>query len=234
MIMAFRPCPLCIVAGAAVIFAASASPFLLCDELCGESEASSEIVRDVTSPGAVATLEPLPDMPAGAYDVDSVHSTALFRVQHMGSGLFWGRFNDVTGTVTFTPEGKEHFAFDINIDLESVDSGNSKLDGHLKSPDFFNAKEFKNMTFKSTAVERLGQTVWDVTGDLTMNGVTKPVIAVVRFTGTAEISGRRCGFEAEFDINRSDFAHNWGIENGALGNKVRVIVGLEAVKAPDA
>jgi polyisoprenoid-binding protein YceI len=228
--MAFRPCPLCIIAGAAFILAASASPFLL----SSDSEVSSETVREATSPGAVATLEPLPDMPAGVYDIDSVHSTALFRVQHMGAGQFWGRFNDVKGTVNYTPKKKEHFAFDINIDLESVDSGNSKLDGHLKSPDFFNAKEFKNMTFKSTEVERLGQTVWDVTGDLTMNGVTKSVVAVVRFTGTADMRGRRCGFEAEFDINRSDFNHNWGVENGALGNKVRVIVGIEAVKAPDA
>ena len=178
-------------------------------------------------------MEPLPDMPAGDYDIDPVHSTVLFRVQHLGAGQFWGRFNDVTGTITFTPEKEEHFAFDVNVDLESVDSGNEKLDGHLKSPDFFNAKEFKNMTFKSTEVERLGQNVWDVFGNLTMNGVTKSVVAVVRFTGTGEVMGRRAGFEAEFDIKRSDFGHNYGIEKGSLGDTTRIIVGLEAVKAKD-
>jgi len=90
------------------------------------------------------------------------------------------------------------------------------------------------MTFKSTEVERLGQSVWDVSGDLTMNGITKPVVAVVRFTGTGEVMGRRAGFEAEFDIKRSDFEQNYGIEKGVLGDTTRVIVGLEVVKAKDA
>ncbi len=229
--MAFRFCPLCILAGGALIAGIAATPLLCCDE---ETPASTVASNDVVAPGAMTPMEPLPDMPAGNYDIDSVHSMVLFRVQHLGAGQFWGRFNDVTGTITFTPEKAEHFAFDVNVDLESVDSGNDKLDSHLKSPDFFNAKEFKNMTFKSTEVERLGQTVWDVSGDLTMNGVTKPVLAVVRFTGTAEMRGRRCGFEAEFDIKRSDFNQTWGVENGSLGDKVRLIVGLEATKAPDA
>ena len=229
--MTFRFCPLCILAGGTLNAGLAATPMLSCDE---DSPTTTLASSDGIAPGAKAPMEPLPDMPAGDYDIDSVHSTVLFRVQHLGAGQFWGRFNDVTGTITFTPEKEEHFAFDVNVDLESVDSGNEKLDGHLKSPDFFNAKEFKNLTFKSTEVERLGQTVWDVSGDLTMNGVTKPVLAVVRFTGTAEMRGRRCGLEAEFDIKRSDFNQNWGVENGSLGDKVRIIVGMEATKAPDA
>ena len=104
---------------------------------------------------------------------------------------------------------------------------------HIKNCLVFNAKEFGKMTFKSTEVERLGQSVWDVAGDLTMNGVTKPVIAVVRFTGTGEVMGRRAGFEAEFDIKRSDFGHTYGIEKGTLGDTTRIIVGLEAIKGKD-
>lgn len=215
------------IAGVAAMTGFDCSP---CDLLCDAPEASPS---KVAAPGAIAAAEPLPDMPAGDYTVDPVHSTALFRVQHAGAGQFWGRFNDVNGNVTYTPDKQEHFSFDIDIDLESVDSGNEKLDQHLKSPDFFNAKEFEKMTFKSTEVERLGQNVWDVTGDLTLNGVTKKVIAVVRFTGTAELMGRRAGFEAEFDIKRSDFEHNYGIEKGVLGDRTRVVVGIEAVKAKD-
>ena len=139
----------------------------------------------------------------------------------------------MNGTITFTPDKTQHFSFDVNIDLESVDSGNDKLDQHLKSPDFFNAKEFGKMTFKSTEVERLGQTVWDVAGNLTMNGVTKPVVAVVRFTGTGEVMGRRAGFEAEFDIKRTDFGQTYGVDKGTLGDQVRVVVAMEAVKAKD-
>ena len=202
-----------------------------CGSSCEDTTTTSTSVP--VAPGAVAVLEPLPDMPAGDYKVDSVHSTALFRVQHAQAGQFWGRFNDIDGVVTFTPDKEEHFSFDIDVDLESVDSGNDKLDQHLKSPDFFNAKEFGKMTFKSTEVERLGQTVWDVAGNLTMNGVTKPVVAVVRFTGTGEVMGRRAGFEAEFDIKRSDFEHTYGIEKGTLGDTTRIIVGLEVMKAKD-
>lgn len=216
-----------VIAGAAAMTGFDCCP---CDLFC---DAPAAEASEKAAPGALAPAEPLPDMPSGDYDVDSVHSTALFRVQHAGAGLFWGRFNDVNGKVTYTPDKDEHFSFNIDIDLASVDSGNEKLDQHLKSPDFFNAKEFEKMTFKSTEVERLGQNVWDVTGDLTLNGITKKVIAVVRFTGTAELMGRRAGFEAEFDIKRSDFEHNYGIENGALGDKTRIIVGLEVVKAKE-
>ena len=178
---------------------------------------------------APITIEPLPDMPEGVYNIDPVHSTALFRVQHMGAGNFWGRFNDVNGTVTFAPEDdKKTFQFNIDIPLESVDSGNDKLDQHLKSPDFFNAKEHEKMSFKSTEIERLSQHVWDVTGDLALNGTTKKIVALVRFIGTADMGrGHKAGFEAAFDIKRSDFKMNYGVENGMLGDMTHVVVAME-------
>ena len=198
--MAFFLSPAKMVAtGAALALAGSATVigFDLCDcsSLCEEDVTSTSTSSVPVAPGALAILEPLPDMPSGDYKIDSVHSTAMFRVQHAQAGQFWGRFNDVNGVVTYTPDKEEHFSFDIDVDLASIDSGHDKLDQHLKSPDFFNAKEFGKMTFKSTEVERLGQNVWDVTGDLTMNGVKKSVVAVVRFTGTGEVMGRRAGFE---------------------------------------
>ena len=227
-----------IAAGAAVAVAGSATmigfDLCPCDAFCDDDAATAATSTVPVAAGALPILEPLPDMPVGDYKVDAVHSAAMFRVQHAQAGQFWGRFNDVDGVVTYTPDKEQHFAFDIDVDLASVDSGNDKLDQHLKSPDFFNAKEFGKMTFKSTEVERLGQNVWDVAGDLTMNGITKQVVAVVRFTGTGEVMGRRAGFEAEFDIKRSDFEHNYGIEKGVLGDTTRVIVGLEVVKAKDA
>lgn len=235
--MAFLSCLPCkfAAAGAVAVLggAVAMNGFDLCPCGSGCDDASATVATSTPAMGAVAVLEPLPDMPAGDYAIDSVHSTALFRVQHAQAGQFWGRFNDVQGTVTYTPDKDQHFSFNVNIDLESVDSGNDKLDAHLKSPDFFNAKEFGKMTFKSTEVERLGQYIWDVAGDLTMNGVTKPVVAVVRFTGTGEVMGRRAGFEAEFDVKRSDFGQMYGIEKGVLGDQVRVVVGLEATKAAD-
>ena len=118
---------------------------------------------------------------ARTWKVDDVHSMALFRVQHMGAGMFWGRFDGVSGTVTTS--GADSIAFDISIDVASVSSGNDKLNAHLKSPDFFSVKEFPSMTFKSTASKRGADGLWDVTGDLTMHGVTKSISAKVEVIG---------------------------------------------------
>ena len=168
---------------------------------------------------------------SATYDIDDVHSSALFRVQHAGAGQFWGRFTDVDGTMSFdaanAPTG-----FDITISIESVDSGEPKLDGHLKSPDFFNVKEFPSMTFRSTGLKKGANGMFEATGDLTMHGVTKPITSVIEVTGMADMGmGARAGVEATFSVKRSDFGMNYGVEKGMIGDVVKVIVNLEGVKA---
>lgn len=166
---------------------------------------------------------------ARTWKVDDVHSMALFRVQHMGAGMFWGRFDDVSGTVTTSGAGPDSLAFDITIDPASVSSGNEKLNGHLKSPDFFSVKEFPTMKFKSTSASRGADGMWTVAGDLTMHGVTKPITAKVEMTGMSKgRGGDSAGFEATFTVDRSQFGMNYGVEKGAIGKDVRVIVGIEA------
>ena len=162
------------------------------------------------------------------WKVDDVHSMALFRVQHNKAGMFWGRFDDVEGTVTTAGTGPDALTFDISIKSESVSSGNDKLDAHLKSPDFFDAKTFPAMTFKSTKAVRGSDGMWDVSGDMTLHGVTRPITAKVEMVGMAE--GRRgkvAGFEATFTIDRAEFGMSYGVEQGGIGKDVRVIVGLE-------
>lgn len=160
--------------------------------------------------------------------IDDVHSMAMFRVQHMGAGAFWGRFNDVDGSFTFTPGTDEGMKFDVTIKTESVDSGNDKLNQHLRSPDFFASKDFPSMTFKSTGVKMVDATHFTVMGDLSLHGVTKPVSANVEFVGMSDRgSGARAGFEATFTIKRSDFGMKYGVDKGAVGDEVRVVVGLE-------
>ena len=160
--------------------------------------------------------------------IDDVHSMAMFRVQHMGAGAFWGRFNDVDGSFTFTPGSAEGMKFDVAIKTESVDSGNDKLNQHLRSPDFFASKDFPSMTFKSTGVKMVDATHFTVTGDLSLHGVTKPVTANVEFVGMSDKGGSaRAGFEATFTIKRSDFGMKYGVDKGAVGDEVRVVVGLE-------
>ena len=171
------------------------------------------------------TLQESPADVGDAFQVDAVHSTAIFRVHHLGAGMFYGRFNDISGTIA----GDENPAFDISIDINSVDTNNEKLDAHLKSPDFFNAVEFSEMTFKSSATKKVGDDKYEVTGDITIHGVTKPL--TVTMTKTGQVTGRRgesIGFEMEFQISRSDYGMNYGIESGALSNDIKVIVAIEA------
>ena len=168
--------------------------------------------------------------PSGArsFTVDAVHSKALFRVMHMGAGQFWGRFNDVSGTFSFDPSNLATAKFDVTIAIESVDSGNGDLDKHLRSPDFFAAKDFPTMTFRSTALEGASATGGVLKGDLTMKGVTKPVTAKLEFTGMSDMGrGMKSGFEATFTIKRSDFGITYGVDKGAIGDEVRVTVALE-------
>ena len=169
------------------------------------------------------------------FDVDAVHSTTIFRVHHMGAGMFYGRFNDVGGTIEYDPTTKKGLALDLVVDINSVDSGNERLDGHLKSPDFFNAVEFPKMTFKSTSAKlepdakHADGDVYKVEGDLTIHGVTKKISVEVVHVGHQNTRrGERVGFECIFTIKRSEFDMPYGVEGDTLGNSTQIIVSLEA------
>ena len=162
--------------------------------------------------------------------LDPVHSVALFRIQHLEAGLFWGRFNALEGTVKWTMEPTAAPVFDISAKIANADTGSEKLDGNLQGPNFFNAKEFPTITFKSTGATTVGDRHWMVKGDLTLHGVTKPVevdcVATGIGTGPA---GTKVGFECNLTLKRSDFGMKWGIEKPAkaLGDEVKLIIALE-------
>ena len=178
---------------------------------------------DTTEPTEAAQAEK-------QFEVDTVHSTAIFRVLHRGAGQFYGRFNDVTGTIDYAPGSKDGLSMDISIDVNSVDTANDNLDGHLKSPDFFNALDFPAMTFKTTKAELIKPEVYRLTGELSMHGESMPITVEMEQTGLA--SGRRgelVGFETTFTVKRSEFGMEYGVESGSLGDDVRIIVALEAI-----
>ncbi|MAI67060.1 MAG: hypothetical protein CMJ26_04195 [Phycisphaerae bacterium] len=165
---------------------------------------------------------------SGAFSIDIVHSTAIFRAHHLGAGMFYGRFNDVSGTIELT-EGLPSFI--VSIAIDSVDTSNEKLDSHLESPDFFNAVEFPTMTFTSASAKKIGDEKYEVVGEITMHGVTKPLTVLMKKTG--QVTNRRgemVGFETEFTLTRSEFGMNYGVESGALSDNVKVIVALEAAR----
>ncbi|MBL9141125.1 MAG: YceI family protein [Phycisphaerae bacterium] len=190
----------------------------------------SEQAAPATATPAPAAKQAQPPSTNGAQvcKVDETHSLALFRVHHLGASQFWGRFNDVDGSFTFTPGTAEGMKFDIAIKTESVDTGADKLDQHLRSPDFFAAKDFPTMTFVSKSAKKTGENTYDLSGDLTIRGTTKPIVAKLEYTGTGEFGmGKKSGFEATFTIKRSEFGVSYMLDKGALGDDVRVVVCLE-------
>ena len=166
---------------------------------------------------------------ADTFKVDAVHSFVLFSVQHLGIANTYGRFNDISGTVVFDKESPAKSSVELSVPIESLDTHNSIRDRSLKSPDFFNAKKFPTMTFKSTKVEGSGETL-EVSGDLTIRGVTKPLTVDFKKGGEGKgvFGEMRGGGETRFTIKRSDFGMNF--QQGAVGDEVNIILSLEGVK----
>ncbi len=172
---------------------------------------------------------------AEVWKLDPVHCAAMFRVQHAGAGQFWGRFNDVTGAVTWPRDDSTAPEFDVTVKTKSIDTGTAKLDRSLQGPDFFNAIEFDTISFKSTSASRVGEHKWIVKGNLTMLGKTEPIEAAVEVTGViGNPVVAKAGWEAIFTMYRSDFGMQWGVENGALGDEVKLIIALEGDTGPGA
>ena len=187
------------------------------------------LIKLITLTVALLFSQGTQEVESKEFNIDAVHSTAIFRVHHVGAGMFYGRFNDVTGMIALSGDTP---SFDVSIAIDSVDSSNERLDSHLMSPDFFNAVEFPTMSFKSSSVQSVSDNKYEVTGEITMHGVTKPI--TVNMEKTGHVDGRRgemVGFETEFELTRSEFGMNYGVESGSLGDKVKVIVALEAKRS---
>ena len=166
---------------------------------------------------------------AGATDfqVDPVHSSVVFRIQHMGVSFFHGRFNSISGHVNLDAETPANSAVEITIDSASIDTNNAKRDDDCRGPDLLNASEFPQISFKSDSVKALGKDRYEVAGQLTFHGETKPLTVQVDQTGLGKgRGGQMAGFETTFTIKRSDFGMD--AMQGALGDEVRLTLGIEA------
>ena len=165
---------------------------------------------------------------ADNYNVDSEHASIIFRIDHLGVGNAYGRFNDPTGKLTLDNGKLTDISFEVKT--ENVDTDNQKRDDHLRSPDFFNAKQFPVITFKSTGIKAAGDNQYEVTGDLTLHGVTKSITVPLKKTGEKDTGrmGYRTGWEAQLDLKRSDYGMT-GMQ-GAVGDDVHLVVSFEAVK----
>jgi len=171
---------------------------------------------------------------ADEFEVDNSHTSVIFGVSHLGYSITYGRFNEVKGRFTLDPAGPEASTFELMINASSIDTNDAKRDEHLRGPDFFNAAEFQAITFKSTKVAakatEAGKMI-EVTGDLTMHGVTKPVTLELQKLGEGPgPTGKdfRTGFNCQTKLKRSDF----GMANmvGPIGDEIAVTISFEGVR----
>ena len=163
------------------------------------------------------------------YKVDSVHSNVVFRVKHANASPFWGMFTAPSGSFSLDQTDLTKSTFNITIDANNVVTGNEKRDNHLRSPDFFNAKQYLTITFTSSSVKKGEGNVLQVTGTLDLHGVKKEITVPIELTGTAAGQGgkERAGIEATVTIKMSDFEFKG---NPGLSDDVKFIVGLAGVK----
>jgi polyisoprenoid-binding protein YceI len=166
---------------------------------------------------------------ADTYDVDAVHSAVMFRAKRMGVVYVYGRFNEFAGTLDLTGDDVTTGKLALEVKTSSVDTGNQRRDDHLRSPDFLNAAQIPVMKFESTGVRAVGG-AFEVTGNLTLHGVTKPVTATVEKVGSGKDprAGKALvGFEGKFTLKRSDFDVKYMV--GPVSDEIDIHIALQAV-----
>jgi polyisoprenoid-binding protein YceI len=165
---------------------------------------------------------------ADEYGVDLVHSSVSFKAKHMGISWVHGRFNTFSGTIQFDKADPTKSSFELSIKADSVDSGNKKRDEHLANADFFDAKQFADITFKSTSVKSVKDGL-EVEGDFTMHGTTKKIKFLLEGGKEAAMGPvKKIGFYTDLKLKRSDYGMDKMLEG--IGDEVQVSIGLEGNK----
>jgi polyisoprenoid-binding protein YceI len=178
----------------------------------------------------LATLLAFPAFAGETLKIDTAHTSVLFGIKHLNLARFWGQFRDVTGTIDFDPADPAKSKVNIEIKADSVSTGVEKRDNHIKSPDFFNTKQFPTVTFASKSVKKTAENEYAVTGDLTIRGKSKEVTLNMKNTGNGQDPwGKfRRGFEGTMTFDRNDFGINFMPD--ILGKDVEMLISVEAVK----
>jgi polyisoprenoid-binding protein YceI len=170
------------------------------------------------------------------FTIDKKHSEATFQVRHLITKVR-GRFADFEGTIQFDEAKPEQSSISFTIQTNSIDTSEPDRDKHLRSADFFSVDEHPTIAFKSTRVRRVSGNAFEVTGPLTIRGVTKEMTIPATYLGTAKDpwGNERAGFEAELTMNRKDFGLNWNaaLEAGGflVGDDVKINLSIQAVAA---
>lgn len=169
-----------------------------------------------------------------AWEIDAAHSQVTFSVRHMMISTIKGQFTVLSGHLHIDEQNPANSSVDAQVDTASIDTRDERRDGHLQSPDFFDTAQYPTLTFKSTSVASLGGNEYNVTGDLTMHGVTKPVTFKAEYAGQGKNPWglQVAGLNATAKINRKDWGLNWnqGLEAGGVlvSEEVKIEIDLQA------
>ena len=176
--------------------------------------------------------------PPGRYRIDPTHSQVEFVARHMMIARTRGRFREFSGTIDIA-QAPEQSSVQVAIVAASIDTGDPQRDGHLCSPEFLDVERHPELRFRSTRVRSVADDRWEVTGELTIRDVTRPVTLDVEFCGVATDpwGNLRAAFLASTEINRDDFDVSWNqaLEGGGflVGKGVRIELDIEAVREPE-
>jgi polyisoprenoid-binding protein YceI len=196
-------------------------------------EATMSIRTTTLLAGAVLLLA-VPAVQASVYKIDTAHSEVGFAVRHMMISTVRGSFGEFAGTFTYAKAKPAAWSAEVTIQTASIDTREQKRDQHLRSADFFDVENHPTMTFKSTKVEA-GEKSFKLHGELTLLGVTKPVVLDVEPTGeiTDPRGNRRAGFSARGKISRKDWGMTWSqaLDAGGVvvGDEVRIELEVQGI-----
>jgi polyisoprenoid-binding protein YceI len=167
------------------------------------------------------------------YSVDNAHASVVFKINHMGFSNVYGMFGDVNGEVQFDEAKPDSSKMEFTIKADSVDTKNAKRDEHLRKPDFFDTKAHPTISFKSTAMKKIDGKTYDVKGDLSLHGVTKPIsFKLTRFrTGKDPMGATKTGGEARFTIKRSEYGMKNMVGEDKVGDEVELMISMEGAKS---
>ena len=187
----------------------------------------------------LALLAPAAAFGAG-YDIDPMHTSAAFSVRHMMVSTVHGKFTKVSGVVEVDDKNPANDKLTVDIDASSIDTGNEKRDAHLKAADFLDVAKFPKITYVSKSVKVVSAGKLEVNGDLTLHGVTKPVVLSVTDLSPDVVSpmdkSLRRGATATGTINRQDFGVKWNAPMSGkagdvvVGDEVKLQFDVELVK----
>ena len=168
--------------------------------------------------------------------LDPMHSEVQFKIKHLVISTVTGSFKAFQGTAQTEGDSFENAQAEFSLEVDSIETNNEMRDGHLKGDDFFEAAKYPSIKFQSTAFTKTGGDNYQLTGDLTIKDVTKPVTLDVEYGGTAVdfYGNTKAGFEVTGKINRKDYNLSWGgiTEAGAivLGDEVKMIFNIQFAK----